>query len=118
MLKRVSCKSDNSTLRFFFANSASLHDACLSQILQFKYAVWLPLRVFERLARFARSPTYLFGRGGDNTRILVDRHVHVPLPEISFAVLYMFVVLLDHRVITNVTYQSVSGREGLAATRT
>ena len=52
--KRVSYKSDYSALRFFFANSASLRDACLSQIVQFEYVVWLPLRVFEQRATIGR----------------------------------------------------------------
>jgi len=58
LMKRVSYKNDNSTLRFY-ANSAKRYcDACSPQSVCFKFAVWLPLRVFEQLARFARSPTY------------------------------------------------------------
>ena len=55
-MKRVSFESDNSTLRFY-ANIALRSDAtdCLSQSVPLEYAVWLPLRVFKKLARFARS---------------------------------------------------------------
>jgi len=41
--------SDNSTLRFYTNNaSRSKSGVNLSQGVQFKYAVWLPLRVLER----------------------------------------------------------------------
>ena len=53
LLVRVSYKSDNGTLRFY-TNSASLRDATLiyRKCAQFENAVWLPLRVFEQLARY------------------------------------------------------------------
>jgi len=45
--KRVRCKNDKGTLRFY-TNSAS-------RSVQFEYAVWLPLRVFEVFVLTARS---------------------------------------------------------------
>ena len=51
-MKRVSYKNENIMFRFN-TDSALLRDAtpAYRKSVQFEYAVWLPLRVFEQLAR-------------------------------------------------------------------